>query len=309
MSESGKPNITVRMQCWFDDRIRHLPRENNHGYGNRLLGCYQSVRFIKYSLPTRVGPHAPDRRACHANIMARRLEDTITFHLIERVQFPLNKGIYEPGAVHLPDPKLSLLDWMLRETERFHSLVRRYESPDEYPFSPDVLQKPLLQPLKYPEILHPNDININEQIMQDYLDKILPMSCRDFGREDRGEQEENYGSAATCDVLCVQALSRRIHFGKFVAESKFRAETDRFVALIRAGDRKGIDAAITNAAQEAKVLERLKLKAKTYGTDPSVPQEGQEKINVNAVVAMYKVSVGNDMKRSKLMSLRKRSYL
>ena len=184
---------------------------------------------------------------------------------------------------------MSLLDWMLRETERTHSLVRRYESPDEHPFFPDVLQKPLLAPLKFPEILHPNNVDVNQEIMEKYIQKILPSSCRDFGREDRGEQQENYGSAATCDVLCLHSLSRRIHFGKFVAEAKFQAETDRFVELIRNKDRAGIDAAITNAAVEAKVLERLKLKAKTYGTDPSFPREGQGKINVDAVVAMYKV--------------------
>jgi hypothetical protein len=32
----------------------------------------------------------------------------------------------------------------------------------------------------------------------------------------------NYGSAATLDVLVLQALSSRIHYGKFVAEAKFR---------------------------------------------------------------------------------------
>lgn len=32
----------------------------------------------------------------------------------------------------------------------------------------------------------------------------------------------NYGSAATLDVLALQALSSRIHYGKFVAEAKFR---------------------------------------------------------------------------------------
>lgn len=179
---------------------------------------------------------------------------------------------------------------MLQQTERTHSLVRRYESPDEYPFFPRALERALLQPLKYPDILHPNNVNVNDRIMTDYISKILPKACRDFGREDRGEQQENYGSAATCDVAFLQALSRRIHFGKFVAESKFQAETERFVQLIRNEDRAGIDAAITNAVVEAKVLERLKLKAKTYGTDPSRSQEGQEKVNVDAVVAMYKVS-------------------
>jgi chorismate mutase len=220
-----------------------------------------------------------------------RLEDTITFHLIERVQFPLNKGVYTAGATSIPDaPHMSLLDYMLSQTERVHSLLRRYESPDEYPFFPDSLAKPILKPLSYPTILHPNNVNVNDQIKDGYTGTVLPTTCRDFGRADRGEREENYGSAATCDVACLQALSRRIHFGKFVAESKFQTETERFVDLIKREDRKGIDEAITNAAVEAKVLERLRLKAKTYGTDPSTPgDESLIKINVDAVVAMYKV--------------------
>ncbi len=180
---------------------------------------------------------------------------------------------------------------MLREQERLQSLVRRYESPDEYAFFPDAIQKPILQPLDYPKILHPNDVNVNQEIKRKYIGVILPRVCRQFGREDRGEKQENYGSAATCDVACLQALSRRVHFGKFVAESKFQLETERFVKLIKAKDRVGIDEAITNAKVEKKVLERLRLKATTYGTDPSIGAEGEVKINVDAVVAIYEVRI------------------
>ncbi|KAK5085676.1 chorismate mutase aro7 [Lithohypha guttulata] len=225
-----------------------------------------------------------------------RLEDTITFHLIERVQFPLNAAIYDPDKLPIPSynlalpPNLSLADYMLSETERLHSLVRRYDAPDEHPFFPQVLQRPIMQPIKYPTILHPNNVNVNSTIKDKYITEILPEACRDFGRTDRGETKENYGSAACCDIACLQALSRRIHFGKFVAESKFRKETERFVKLIKAVDRQGIDEAITNAAVEKKVLERLRLKAKTYGTDPSLSaavNDRKEKINIEAVVKMY----------------------
>ena len=219
-----------------------------------------------------------------------RLEDTITFHFIERAQFPLNATIYQPGGVHIPGSDLSLCDWMLCEQERFQSLVRRYESPDEYAFFPDALQKPILQPIEYPQILHPNDVNVNTLLKQKYIEDILPRACAQFDRADRGEKEENYGSSATCDVMCLQSLSRRVHFGKFVAESKFQQETERMIKLIKAGDRKGLDEAITNRKVEKKVLERLRLKARTYGTDPSDDaDEDGGKINVDAVVAMYEV--------------------
>lgn len=226
-----------------------------------------------------------------------RLEDTITFHLIERVQFPLNPSIYEADQLPIPcnnlalPANISLLDHILSETERLHSSVRRYDSPDEYPFFPQTLQRPMLQPLKYPKILHDNDVNVNDVIKEKYTKQILPEACPDFGRKDRGEAKENYGSAAVCDVNVLHALSRRIHFGKFVAESKFREEEERFVKLIKAEDRLGIDEAITNVAVEQKVLERLRLKAKTYGTDPSLTVDGHEgplKIDVDAVVRMYK---------------------
>jgi chorismate mutase len=40
---------------------------------------------------------------------------------------------------------------------------------------------------------------------------------------------------------------------------------------------------------EKKVLERLRLKANTYGTDPDSGADGFSKVNADAVVAMYKV--------------------
>lgn len=181
------------------------------------------------------------------------------------------------------------MDYLLREQERLQSRVRRFQSPDEYPFFPDALETPILQPLVYPKILHENDVNVNQIIKERYTTEILPDICPPARKGHEGETQENYGSASTCDVNCLQALSRRIHFGKFVAESKFREEPERFVKMIKENNRKGIDEAITNTEVENKVLERLGLKANTYGTDPAFPSSTGPKIAVNAVVGMYKV--------------------
>ncbi|KAG6055802.1 hypothetical protein E4U22_004761 [Claviceps purpurea] len=218
-----------------------------------------------------------------------RLEDTITFHLIERVQFSLNKTIYTPGALDIPNSNLSFFDWYFSEQEKLQSLIRRYESPDEYPFFPDAVQTPILKPLNYPKILHPNNVNVNDKIKKFYIERFLPAVCPDFGRGDRGQSEENYGSAATSDFACLQALSRRIHYGKFVAEAKFQSDPEMYERLIKAEDREGIADSITNKAVEKSVLARLRLKAQTYGKDPSVADEtdAHVKIDVDAVVAMY----------------------
>lgn len=130
---------------------------------------------------------------------------------------------------------------------------------------------------------------------------------------------ENYGSTAVSDVACLQALSRRIHFGKFVAEAKFREDPQRFAAMIKAHDLDGLEKAITNEAVEVQVLKRLELKARTYGTDPI--EDGKKgnaaapKINVEAVVGMYRDYVGAyqfqiedlGLMRSRLSHKRKRS--
>ena len=210
------------------------------------------------------------------------------------MQFPFNKvrfrlrlqlvtcqltmqTIYTPGAVEIPNSKLSFFDWYFSEQEKLQSLIRRYESPDEYPFFPTAIQKPILKPLDYPRILHPNNVNVNDKIKAFYIDKFLPAVCSHFGaRADRGESQENYGSTATCDFAFLQAMSRRIHFGKFVAESKFQSETDKFTALIRAENREGIAQSITNAAVEKAIFERLRLKARTYGRDPRQRRRAQD---------------------------------
>ncbi|EMC91783.1 hypothetical protein BAUCODRAFT_79700 [Baudoinia panamericana UAMH 10762] len=226
----------------------------------------------------------------HIRYQLIRLEDTVLFHLIERAQFPLNPTIYTPGAITIAHSSstsaLSFMDWVLRSQEELQSKIRRYQSPDEHPFFPDAMQPLVLPELKYPRILWGNDVNVNAELKQRYVEHILPAVCK--GKKERPEAQENYGSSATADVACLQSLSRRIHFGKFVAESKFLAEPERFAELIKKEDREGIDAAITNAKVEQKVLERLRVKAEMYGVDSGMDADAPRKIDVEAVVAMYR---------------------
>lgn len=90
-----------------------------------------------------------------------------------------------------------------------HSKVRRYTSPDEYPFTSD-LPSPVIPPLHFPPILHPNTVNVNANILKMYVEDIIPYICQ------KGT-DGNFGSCATKDVDALQILSRRIHMGKFVA--------------------------------------------------------------------------------------------
>ncbi|CAH1450789.1 unnamed protein product [Lactuca virosa] len=84
-----------------------------------------------------------------------RQEDSIIFSLVERAQFCYNEDTYDPNAFFMDGFKGSLVEFMVKETEKVHAQVGRYKSPDEHPFFPKDLPDPMLPPLEYPQVLHP----------------------------------------------------------------------------------------------------------------------------------------------------------
>ncbi|KAI9573536.1 chorismate mutase [Boletus coccyginus] len=239
-----------------------------------------------------------------------RLEDTIIFDLIERAQFTHNPRMYVQGAFpELKDLGFdgSWLEWFLEEIETFHAKARRYTSPDEYPFTSD-LPPPVLNPLVFPNILHPNDINVNPTILAFYTRDIVPRitgratsALRESKRskgivgDDEYKDDGNYGSAATIDVEVLQAISKRVHYGKFVSESKFSADPAAFIPHILKPNRQALEALITKPEVERKLLLRLRKKASTYAQDFNPDGDaianshvnGTAKIDVDGVVELY----------------------
>ena len=212
-----------------------------------------------------------------------RQEETIIFALIERAQFPLNPQVYDKEV--LPVQGTSLVEHMLHETEMVHAKVRRYTSPDECSFSSQAHSTaPILPALNYPQTIRPNNINVNPKLLSIYTKRILPQLTKKSAVE---SDERTFGSSAVADIACLQALSKRIHFGKFIAEAKFRAETDRYTALIRSNDADGIMSLLTNSAVEAQVCKRVALKASTYGADPVNPSPTTSKIDPEVISEMY----------------------
>lgn len=239
-----------------------------------------------------------------------RLEDTIIFDLIERAQFAHNPRIYIRGSFQeLKDMNFdgSWLEWFLKEIETFHARARRYTSPDEYPFTSD-LPVPVLLPLAFPKILHPNTINANPSILSFYTRSIVPRITRRatlalaaikrsngiIGDEEY-EDDGNYGSAATIDVEVLQAISKRVHYGKFVSESKFLANPAAFIPHIVTPNPAALEALVTKPEVERKLLQRLRKKAAIYAQEFSADGDaianshlnGGAKIDVDGVVELY----------------------
>ncbi len=193
-----------------------------------------------------------------------RQEETIIFAFIERAQFKVNELVYQEGVFSLPGDARTFLEYLLHNVEAAYAKVRRYTSPDEHPFAPhNSLPDPILPALEFPKTLIPNDINVNPRILEMYVDSIVPVIC------DAGD-DQNYGSAATADVACLQALSKRIHYGKFIAEAKVQENREEYERLAKARDRAGIYHLLSDETVEDVLLRRVENKARSYGSDVTV---------------------------------------
>eukprot|EP00172_Hildenbrandia_rubra_P002000 Plantae.Rhodophyta-Hildenbrandia_rubra.ctg26462.p1 GENE.Plantae.Rhodophyta-Hildenbrandia_rubra.ctg26462~~Plantae.Rhodophyta-Hildenbrandia_rubra.ctg26462.p1 ORF type:complete len:316 (+),score=41.04 Plantae.Rhodophyta-Hildenbrandia_rubra.ctg26462:169-1116(+) len=250
----------------------HSPALNSRFRYPRFCSTYQRKEPIVLTHRTASPPRqdfygipspGPSGRLLLSDLRERliRQEETIIFALIERAQFQRNDCVYRVGAFELPEPNLSFLAFLLLHLERSYALVRRYTSPDEHPFTETSdLPQPVLPLLDYPGTLAPNNINHNKEIHSTYLEKILPRIA------DAGD-DQNYGSSSTCDVSCLQALSKRIHYGKFIAEAKFEGDRDLYTKLGLEKNRQGIWDALSDDIVEEKLLARVENKARTYGRE------------------------------------------
>jgi len=157
--------------------------------------------------------------------------------------------------------------------EVLHCGVRRYTSPEEHAFFPHCLpQGPLkaLPELDYPPLLSSlNDassINFNPILLKKYIQWIVPLITQNG-------DDEQHGSTVLADIAVLQALSRRVHYGKFVAESKYQSNPTKYQALVEKGDAQGVMDLLTNLKVEEKVLKRARLKAATYGREPIAEED------------------------------------
>ncbi|EXB38040.1 Chorismate mutase [Morus notabilis] len=163
-----------------------------------------------------------------------RQEDSIIYNLLERAQYCYNADTYDPNAFSMDGFHGSLVEYMVKETEKLHAQVGRYKSPDEHPFFPVGLPEPLLPPMQYPQVLHPvaDSININNKVWNMYFKDLIPRLVKEG-------DDGNYGSTAVCDTMCLQ-------------------DKDKLMALL------------TYPSVEEAIKNRVEMKAKTYGQEMPV---------------------------------------
>nr|GMD01083.1 chorismate mutase 1, chloroplastic [Ipomoea batatas] len=174
-----------------------------------------------------------------------------------------------------------------QEDSIIFGLVGRYNSPDEHPFFPNEVPQPMLPPLQYPQVLHPvaSSININIKVWDMYFKNLLPRLVKEG-------DDGNCGSTAVCDTLCLQALSKRIHYGKFVAEAKYQASPEVYKPAIVAQDKNKLMELLTYPTVEEAIKNRVEVKTRTYGQEVTINAGGSKgdpvyKINPSLVAELY----------------------
>lgn len=195
-----------------------------------------------------------------------RLEDSIIFDLFERARFKTNNIIYTPGEIKVPG-NISFMDYLLKGTERLHATAGRYEHPEEHPFFPDDLPPAIIQRdiERLPFPLAKNNINANPTIRVMHLNAIKRI-CEDG-------DDKHYGSTALQDISLLQDLSRRIHYGLIVAETKFQQDPEEYSELIEEKNIDGITSKLKNQKVEDQILERVRKKGEKFGVNSQFIKE------------------------------------
>eukprot|EP01024_Parvocaulis_polyphysoides_P064027 TRINITY_DN7427_c0_g1_i1.p3 TRINITY_DN7427_c0_g1~~TRINITY_DN7427_c0_g1_i1.p3 ORF type:complete len:215 (-),score=19.96 TRINITY_DN7427_c0_g1_i1:1452-2039(-) len=192
-----------------------------------------------------------------------------------------------------------------------HGRIRRYSSPVEHAFYPQDIPHCVIPPLEYPQVLAPyaKSINLNTDLLRLYIQDLIPAITQ------KGD-DGNYGSSGLCDVNALQAISKRIHFGMFVAEAKFQSSTDVYTDLIKRQDEDAILETLTNLEVEKKVVERVRFKAAILGSNLSdlvhddlniiFNQKQDWRVQPEVVAELYKRWVMPMTKQVQVMYLLKR---
>ena len=223
------------------------------------------------------------------------LEETVIYRFLDRVQLAFHPGLYPKPGSKLANTantgeQSSLLGLRLRAHEAMEQEFGRYSVAEEFPFSaahsvPQAKnEKPLAASQAIWEKLAPQEqrtpvaaelplslarireISQCQGILEAYLD-FLPRYCAQT-------DDMQYGSALEYDVMLLQAISRRIHYGAiYVAELKFQ-QNEVTLRKLFAGPTDELEqkilALITRAEVEQKILKRV------YGKTQAIQYAGPD---------------------------------
>jgi chorismate mutase len=217
------------------------------------------------------------------------LEETIIHRLIDRAQFRRNRSVYTPSNSGFPDAgERSLFELRLRYQEEMDARFGRYQVPEECPYHQDLPEPERLAPLTESPLSRDaaDAVNRTPEIVSAYL-KFVPELC------EQGDDGQ-YGSAVEHDVLAVQAIGRRIHYGAlYVAESKYRASPDAFRDVASDPDPSARNDALLRLISRPEVEEQIlgRVRDKVEYVQATVNLTVRRRVEPDLVIRLYRETV------------------
>ncbi len=184
-----------------------------------------------------------------------QLTETLISRIKDRSRFPLNHKVYEKGViVKDQDEELSFFEYALRGLEQYHHHLGRYKYEDQYPLFSDILSDQVNVDRLVPEKKIPQpQINIGHNILN-YYPEFLRNLCEDK------DDPYTYGETVYCDADLILLLNERINVGRFVAQTKLKANPE----LLHITDNEEIRGIICDLEREKAVVEKAKAIAIRY---------------------------------------------
>jgi chorismate mutase len=116
-----------------------------------------------------------------------------------------------------------------------------------------------------PMVVLEEDIDYSAEIIQAF-EALLPRVCKKKVIASEAKRR-------TADLNFLEALTRRVQYGRDVAESKFLEETEKYMARAKENDRLGIQRLLFHGPTEDKIHERVGIKGPQYGIRARVAQD------------------------------------
>ncbi len=187
-----------------------------------------------------------------------QMNEKIISRLVDRSRYKLNHRIYKKDAIFIRDRHgISFLEFALEGLENYHSLLGRYNFPDQYPIIINPKEssvKKIVTQWSIPRV----KIDIGKDIIKFYTDSLKGFCLV-------GEDQTTYGETAYCDADIIQLLNERINLGRYVAETKLRSGF-----LEKKGAEKNLISKLRDPKREKELIKKVQQIAIRYGLNPKV---------------------------------------
>jgi monofunctional chorismate mutase len=189
-----------------------------------------------------------------------QMTERIVSRLKDRSRYVLNESVYIRDKISIEGRKgISFLEFALERLEQYYASLGRYQFPDQYRLTDGSRHSPVQRGFPTSPIQQV-DIELKDEIIAFYKQTLKDLCSK-------GDDPTTYGETVYCDADLIVLLNERINIGRFVAESKLRANPSIREA---AGNRETLRIHLKQPKREQAVLNTARSIALRYDLNPDV---------------------------------------